>query len=133
MRENLIEIEHTITIIESLMILHASVTWLLRPVDQKNGATLKALKWKFLVKLDIIRHWKRNLIHSGQTQKDWSKLDLKWQNYTEKSLLRRYLQKLSRWTFLLVSSGPIHALSPNFRPIGSEISTQIEQEKNRAV
>jgi len=52
------------------MILHASVTWLLRPVDQKNGATLKALKWKFLVKLDIIRHWKRNLIHSGQTQKD---------------------------------------------------------------
>jgi len=48
MRENLIEIEHTITIIESLMILHASVTWLLRPVDRKMASRWRLSNGKFL-------------------------------------------------------------------------------------
>ena len=41
------------------------------------------------------------------------------------------LQKLSRWNSLLSLSGPIHASCPNFRPIGSELSENIEHKKNK--
>jgi len=45
--------------------------------------------------------------------------------------LIKKLQKLSRWNSLLSPSGPINALWPNFRPIGSKHSEKITEKKNK--
>ena len=56
--------------------------------------------------------------------------------YSEKSPLWRIFifnlktTKAITMKVSIITFGPIHALSPNFRPIGSEMATKIEQIKN---